>query len=313
MNLSGKRVTITGGSGFLGQHLVERFRREGALVSAPRSGEYNLVDIGAARRMLSDLRPQVLVHAAADVGGIGYNQLYPADIFFNNLVMSGNILQTAKDASLEKLVIVGSACAYPGEVTGLLKEDRLLAGPLHPSVECYGFSKRALYLGAKAFKQQYGLNSIFLLLTNLYGPGDKMDPKESHVVAALCKKFVEAKLKGDKQVVCWGTGKPVREFLYVEDCAEAIALAAKVYDKQEPLNIGTGIGTSIKELVDLFEGVTKYKGSIVWDASKPDGAMGKVLDISRMKAELRWEPKTPLEEGLAKMTAWYAASLKTPA
>ena len=307
MDIAGKRVVVTGGGGFLGRHLVERFSRESAHVSTPRSREYDLVNLDAARRMFSDHRCDVAVHAAADVGGIGYNRLYPADIFVNNLLMTSNILQAAKEASVEKLVIIGSACAYPGEASGLLTEEDLLSGPLHPTVEVYGFSKRALYIGAKAFREQYGLNSIFLLLTNLYGPWDKMSPNESHVVAALVRKFTEAKRDGKQEVVCWGTGKPVREFLYVADCADAIVRATQLYDKPEPLNIGTGVGTSIRELADLLADVTGYEGSIIWDTSKLDGAMGKVLDVTRMKAELGWEASVSMREGLARTIEWYTS------
>ncbi len=309
MKLSGKRITVTGGGGFLGRALVERFAQQGAEVSAPRSAQYDLVDLDATRRMLSDQRPDVLIHAAADVGGIGYNRLYPADIFFNNLVMSANILQVANQHSVEKLVIVGSACAYPGDAPGTLVEQDLLEGSLHESVECYGFSKRALFIGMKAFKEQYGLNSIFPVLTNVYGPWDKMDPDNSHVVAALIRKFVEAKRNREPQVVCWGTGRPVREFIYVEDAADAIVLATRSYDDTEPLNVGTGIGTSIKELADLFVDVTGFQGSVVWDTSKPDGALGKVLDVNRINTQLGWEAKIPLAEGLARTVEWYEHQL----
>lgn len=305
MKLRGKRITVTGGGGFLGRALVERFEREGAEVSAPRSARYNLVDLDTTRRMLTDQCPDVIVHAAADVGGIGYNRLYPADIFFNNLVMSANILQVAKEHSVEKLVIVGSACAYPGDSPGTLVEKDLLEGPLHESVECYGFSKRALFIGMKAFKEQYGLNSIFPVLTNVYGPWDKMEPDNSHVVAALIRKFVEAKRNRDSQVICWGTGRPVREFIYVEDAADAIVLATQNYNHAEPLNVGTGIGTSIKDLADLFVETTGFRGSVVWDTSKPDGALGKVLDVTRIKTQLGWKAKFSLAEGLARTIEWY--------
>ena len=305
MILENRRVTVTGGSGFLGRHLVRRFEQAGAEVSVPRSSDYDLVEIESTRRMLSDLRPDVLVHAAADVGGIGYDRLYPADVFFNNVVMSANILRAASERQVDKMVIIGSACAYPGDTTRALREEDLLAGPLHPSVECYGFSKRALYIGAKAFRDQYGLKSIFLQPTNLYGRWDKMDPNESHVVAALVRKFVETRASGQGEVVVWGTGRPVREFLYVEDAAEAVFLATESYDKADPLNIGIGVGTSIRELVELLVDITGFNGKVVWDTTKPDGVMGKVLDVSRMKAELQWVPSTSLREGLRKTLEWY--------
>ena len=305
MDLSHKRVMVTGGGGFLGRHIVEAFQRQGAEVSTPRSRSTDLTDPDATLRAFSSIAPQVVVHAAADVGGIGYNQICPADIFHNNLMMTANVLKASERSGVEKLVIIGSACAYPGEVDGLMTEDNFLSGPLHPSVECYGFSKRALYFGARAYRDQYGLNAMVLLLTNLYGPWDKYDPKDSHVVAALVRKFVEAKQRGDARVECWGTGRPVREFLFVEDCAEAIVAATKVYDKTEPLNIGTGQGTTIRELTEAMREVTAYQGEVIWDESKPDGAMRKVLDVTRMKAELGWAPSTGLKDGLRRTVDWY--------
>jgi GDP-L-fucose synthase len=305
MDITNKRVLITGGSGFLGRHIVEAFDKEGAETTVLRSRDRDMTELGQVNQAFTEHRPEIVVHAAADVGGIGYNRLYPADIFRNNLIMTTNVFQAAKEARIEKLVIIGSACAYPGEVDGLMAEDDFLDGPLHDSVECYGFSKRALFIGAKAFREQYGLNSIFLILTNLYGPWDKFDPRESHVVAALIRKFVEAKANGDPQVECWGTGKPIREFLYVEDCAEAVVRATQVYDKPDPLNMGTGTGTSIRELSEVIPEVVGYTGQVVWDASKPDGAMRKVLDVTKMKAELGWEPRISLRDGLRKTIDWF--------
>lgn len=307
MNLKGKHVMVTGGSGFLGRHIVEAFQREGAQVTTPRSREYDLTNPTSAQHAFAALSPEIVVHAAADVGGIGYNQLVPAQIFYNNLMMAGNILRYAAESKVQKLVIIGSACAYPGDVAGDLQESAFMNGPLHPSVECYGFSKRALHIGAKAYHEQYGLNSIFLMLTNLYGPWDKYDPKDSHVVAALIRKFVEAKERDEPQVVCWGTGAPVREFLYVDDCAEAVVRATQRYDKIDPINIGTGVGTTIKELADTLADVVGYQGEVVWDTSRPDGVMRKVLDVTRMQAELGWTPNTSLREGLLRTTEWLQA------
>ncbi|MCK4282899.1 MAG: NAD-dependent epimerase/dehydratase family protein, partial [Candidatus Brocadiae bacterium] len=279
------------------------------------SGECDLTRYEEAARLFADVRPEIVVHAAADVGGIGYNRLYPADIFRNNLLMACNVLEACRRHSVavrrpgvQKLVIVGSSCAYPGEVPATMREADFLAGPMHPSVECYGFSKRALYLGAKAYGEQFGLNSIFLLVTNMYGPHDKFDPKESHVVAALVRKFVEACDSGDPAVECWGTGAPVREFLYVEDCAEAVLRAAERYEGPDPLNVGTGIGTSIRELAETIARITEFDGEVCWDATKPDGAMKKVLDVSRMVEALDWSPPTGLEEGLGRTIEWYRAN-----
>lgn len=305
MQVQGKTVLVTGGGGFLGTHLVSHLEQSGAEVCAPPSADYDLVRYEEADRALARFRPAIVVHAAADVGGIGYNRLYPADIFRNNLLMSCNVLEACRRNNVEKLVVIGSACAYPGEVTGTLREADFLTGPMHPSVECYGLSKRALYLGAKAYREQHGLNSILLVLTNLYGPHDKFDPEESHVVAALIRKFVEAVENAEPAVECWGTGAPIREFLYAGDCAEAVLRAAERYDGLEPLNIGTGTGTSIKELAELTARITGFTGEVRWDTTRPDGAMKKVLDVSRMVEVLDWSPPTSLEEGLRKTIQWY--------
>lgn len=307
MEVNGKRVMITGGGGFLGTHLVERFRQGGAEASVPRHAEFDLARADGAEAALRRFRPDIVVHAAADVGGIGYNRLYPADIFRNNLLMSCNVLEACRQNGVDKLVVVGSACAYPGEVAGTMREADFLDGAMHPSVECYGFSKRALYLGAKAYRTQYGLDSTFLLLTNLYGPCDKYGPEDSHVVAALVRRFVEAAEADVPSVDCWGTGTPIREFMYAPDCAEAIFRATERYSAPEPLNIGTGIGTSIRQLAELIADITGYGGKVMWDASKPDGAMRKVLDVSRMKEALDWSPPTSLRDGLAETVAWYRA------
>ena len=305
MELNNKKICLTGGKGFLGKNIKDYFEQKNLDIFTSSSKEYDLTNLTDTKSMVSKCNPDIIVHAAADVGGIGYNRLYPADIFKNNLNIATNILESARKNDVKKVVLIGSACAYPGHVEGNMSEEDFLKGPMHESVEVYGFSKRALYLGAKAYKEQYGLNSIFLLLTNLYGPYDKFDPKESHVVAALIKKFVDAKRNNDKEVICWGTGKPIREFLYVDDCAEAIYLSAKNYEKLEPLNIGIGIGTSIKELAETTKDVVDFKGDIVWDSSKPDGAMKKILDVNKMEKELNWRPKIELKDGIKKTVEWY--------
>lgn len=304
---AGKRMLITGGAGFLGRHLVRRAEAEGWQVAITRSDAYDLTSLDEARRALTDNTPEVVIHAAADVGGIGYNRLYPADIFANNLNMATSVLRACAERET-KVVLVGSACAYPGEADGLMPETAFLDGPMHPSVEVYGFSKRALYLGAKAFRQQYGLRSSFLLLTNLYGPEDKFDPNESHVVAALIRKFAEATARGDAEVVCWGTGTPVREFLYVEECADAILRAVDL-DDPEPVNIGTGVGTSIRELAEALHEISGFRGTVRWDTSMPDGALYKVLDTSRAKDVLGWEPRTTFRDGLARTYEWFVENM----
>jgi GDP-L-fucose synthase len=224
--------------------------------------------------------------------------------------MGANLMEAARLQNVGKVVNIGTACSYPGYLEGDLKEDDLWGGPCHASVVNYGLTKKMLAVQGLAYKRQYGLDSIHLILTNLYGPGDSYNPDRSHVVAALVRKWVEADLAAAPSIEVWGTGKPIREFIYVEDCADAIVLAAEKYnDVNLPLNIGTGIGTSIKELVETISEVTGYKGKIVWNTDKPDGAIKKVLDVTRMKRELDgWSPPTSLRAGLAKTISWYRAN-----
>jgi len=300
-----KTVLVTGGSGFLGSHLVEKLKEKNAKVFTSKSSENDLTKMDCVLELFEKVKPDYVFHASADVGGIGYNRVSPADIFRNNVLMAVNVLEACRLNKVKKLINIGSACAYPGEVDGLMSEDNFLDGAMHESVEVYGFSKRSLYLGGKAYLKQYGLNSIFLILTNLYGERDKFDPKESHVVAALIKKFVDAKRNNEAFVQCWGTGNPVREFMYAQDCAESIIKLAEVYNKQEPVNIGVGQGTSIKELAELLKKVTKYEGEIVWETSMPDGAMYKVLNIEKLKKLTGINEFTSLEKGLELTIDWY--------
>jgi GDP-L-fucose synthase len=307
---SGKRVTVTGGAGFLGQHLVKRLESYGATVFVPRQRDYNLVSLDACLRCLLEHPCEVLIHAAAYYGGIGINQSEPARLYYTNLVMGANVMEAARLAKVSKVVNIGTACSYPGYLEGHLKEADLWAGPCHASVVNYGLTKKMLMVQGQACKQQYGLDSIHLILTNLYGPGDSYNTHRSHVVAALIRKWVEAEIAKAPAIEVWGTGKPVREFIYVDDCADAIVLAAEKYnDVTTPLNIGTGIGTSIRELVETLSTVTGFRGKIQWNADKPDGAMMKVLDVSRMKRILDgWAPPTPLELGLERTITWYRAN-----
>jgi GDP-L-fucose synthase len=305
-----KRVTVTGGAGFLGQHLVRRLEGLGAKVFVPRQRDYNLTALDSCLRCLMEHPCDVLFHAAAYYGGIGINVSEPAKLYYTNLVMGANLMEAARLAKVGKFVAVGTACSYPGYLEGELKEDDLWAGPCHASVVNYGLTKKMMAVQALAYKRQYGLDSVHLILTNLYGPGDSYNPDRSHVVAALVRKFVEAEMAGAPSVEVWGTGKPVREFLYVEDCADAIVLAAEVYDDcATPLNIGTGVGTTIRELSDAVCEASGYRGKMVWNADKPDGAAKKVLDVTRMKQALGgWTPPTDLKSGLARTVDWYRAN-----
>ena len=268
-----KKVTVTGGAGFLGQHLVKRLESFGAEVYVPRQRDYNLTTLDACLRCVLEHPCDVLFHAAAYYGGIGINQTQPATLYYSNLVMGANLMEAARLAEIKKFVAIGTACSYPGYLEGHLKEEDLWAGPCHASVVNYGLTKKMMAVQAQAYKRQYGLDSIHLILTNLYGPGDSYNPERSHVVAALVRKWVEAEQAKAPSVEVWGTGKPVREFIYVEDCADAIVLAAEKYDDAAmPLNIGTGIGTSIKELSETVHEVSGYKGKMTWLTDKPDGA-----------------------------------------
>ena len=305
---SGKRVIVTGGTGFLGSHIVERLRALGAEVCVPRSRDANLVSFENALRIMQGFRPQVVIHSAAYYGGIGFNQLYPGRIFYDNLVMGANVMEAARQCEAEKFIAIGTACSYPGYLEGELKEQDLWNGPPHESVINYGLTKKMMAVQAWAYKKQWGFNAIHLILTNLYGPRDTFHIDRAHVVSALIKKFVEAKQQKQKQVEVWGTGKPVREFLYVGDCADAIVRAAEIYDDTIPLNIGCGKGTSIRELVNDVQRITGFDGQVRWNTSKPDGQMKKILDVSRMRSILNWMPPTDLHQGLTKTVEWYVAN-----
>ena len=305
-----KRVTVTGGNGFLGRHVVKRLERLGAQVFVPRQRDYNLTTLEACMRCMLEHPCDLLVHAAAYYGGIGINVNEPAKLYYSNLVMGANVMEAARLTHVAKVVNIGTACSYPGYLEGHLKEADLWSGPCHASVVNYGLTKKMLAVQSQAYLKQYGLKSIHLILTNLYGPGDSYNPERSHVVAALVRKFVEAEMSKAPTVEVWGTGKPVREFIYVEDCADAIVLAAEKYDDAAmPLNIGTGIGTTIRELTEAVQAASGYKGKLVWNTDKPDGAMMKVLDVTRMKQQLEgWSPPTSLRDGLEKTIKWYRAN-----
>ncbi|MFQ5881342.1 MAG: NAD-dependent epimerase/dehydratase family protein [Candidatus Methylomirabilales bacterium] len=299
---------MTGGSGFVGSHIVRSLQEKGAKVFVPRSREYNLVSPEAARRMCDDHKPEVVIHGAAYYGGIWINQLYPGRICYENLLMGVNVMEACRASGVGKLVVLGTACAYPGYLEGELAEKDLWSGLPHETVMNYGIAKRVLAIQGVAYRKQYDFHSIHVILTNLYGPGDTFNPTRSHVVSALIRKFVEAAQAGGPHVEVWGTGRPVREFLYVEDCAEAVIRAAEVYDDILPLNIGTGVGTSIRQLAQLIQELSGHTGVISWNAEKPDGQMKKVLDVTRMTEVLHWTPPISLREGLAKTIAWYVAN-----
>jgi GDP-L-fucose synthase len=302
---SGKRVTVTGGVGFLGSHIVNRLHKMKVNVFIPRKAQYDFTDPSKCAQWFRDYPSDVVIHCAAFYGGIWINQLYPARIYYENLVMGAHLMEAARLAEVDKFVGIGTACSYPGYLEGELAEDNLWDGIPHETVRNYGLTKKMMAIQGWAYKKQYDFDSIHLILTNLYGPRDTYNPDRSHVVAALIRKWVEAKMNREEQVEVWGTGRPIREFMYVDDAAEAILLAAAFYDDTEPLNVGSGIGTSIRELAETIHEITQFEGEMVWNTEKPDGQMKKILDVSRMKSMLNWEPSTSLREGLRKTIDWY--------
>lgn len=297
---------MTGGSGFLGGHIIEQLKSYDVRVLAPSHKELDLVQLESCRDYFAKKRPNLIIHCAGAISGLLRILDSPAEIFDTNLRININVLKAAHENGAEKLINIGSTCAYPGELpTGYFREEEFFNGPMHKSVESYGFSKRAMVIGGTAYRQQYGFNSITLLLTNMYGPNDVFSVERAHVASALIKKFIVAKRTGGKSVEVLGTGKAVREFLYVEDAAEAIIKAAELYDEEMPLNIGTGEETPITELAQMIKELSGYTGHIRWNTKGPDGALRKVSDISRMKSKLGWTPKHFLRDGLRKTIQWF--------
>jgi nucleoside-diphosphate-sugar epimerase len=303
------KYVVTGGTGFLGRHLVSRLEAAGHQVAVPRSASCDLLQLDQVLAFLRRERPQRIIHSAAYYGGLGINVVEPATIYYRNITMGANLFEAARQVdTIEKIVVVGTACSYPGKLENLMAEDDFWAGPVHGSVENYGLTKKIMSVQGRAYHKQFGLKSCHLVLTNLYGPWDSYNPHRSHVVAALVRKFVEAKRSGSPEVRLWGTGTPVREFLYVEDCADGIIEAGDVYDDLDlPLNLGTGVGTSIRELAETTRDLTRFGGALVWETDKPDGQAMKILDPTRARATLKWRPTHSLRDGLAKTIAWYDA------
>lgn len=303
---AGKSVVVTGGSGFLGQHLVERLTADGATrIFVPRKAEYDLRDYEAVRRVINEAKPQVVIHLAAVVGGIGANQARPGDFFYENLMMGAQLMHESCKAGVEKFVALGTICAYPKNTPVPFKEDDIWNGYPEETNAPYGLAKKMLLVQSQAYRQQYGFNSIYLSPVNLYGPRDHFDLQTSHVIPALIRKCIEAKERGDDHIPVWGTGRPTREFLFVEDAAEAIALAAERYDGAESANIGIGREISIRELCELIARLCGFEGRIVFDPSKPDGQPRRSLDTSRAERLFGFKAKTTLEDGLRRTIDWY--------
>lgn len=315
MDWAGVRVLVTGGAGFLGSHVVQRLKDGGCTdVFVPRSSQYDLVEPGVAVRLLRDARPDVVIHLAARVGGIGANREHPAEFFYDNLMMGVQLIHEAWKAKVDKFVAVGTVCAYPKHTPVPFHEEDLWNGYPEETNAPYGLAKKMLLVQSQTYREQYGFNSIFLLPVNLYGPGDNFDPASSHVIPALIKKFVEAKGRGDKEVVAWGDGSPTREFLYVDDAAEGIVLAARDYNGAEPVNIGSSFEISIRDLTETIAELVGFQGSVVWDTSKPNGQPRRKLDTSRAETGFGFRASTPFREGLLNTINWYMAQLpgRTP-
>ncbi|PKN02166.1 MAG: GDP-fucose synthetase [Elusimicrobia bacterium HGW-Elusimicrobia-1] len=309
---SEKRFAVTGGAGFLGARLTARLKERGAKsVFVPVIEKYDLTKTEDIRRMYDDARPDIVIHLAAKVGGIGANREKPGEFFYDNLMMGVQLMEEARLRGVKKFVALGTICCYPKFTPVPFKEDDLWNGYPEETNAPYGLAKKMLLVQSQSYRQQYGFNSIFLMPVNLYGPGDNFDPASSHVIPALIKKCFDAIENGDKEIVVWGSGKATREFLYVDDAAEGIVLAAEKYDKSEPVNLGAGFEITIKDLVEKVAAIAGFNGKITWDASKPDGQPRRSLDTSRAEKEFGFKAKTAFEEGLKKTICRYAAGRKT--
>ena len=303
MNIN-QKIIVTGGAGFLGKHLVKKLIERGVPkenIFIPRFEEYDLRKEQDIKRMFSDFKADVVIHLAAKVGGIGFNRERPGELFYDNLIMGMQLMEHARLNKIKKFVAIGTICAYPKFTPVPFKEEDLWNGYPEETNAPYGLAKKMLLVQSQAYRQQYGFNSIFLLPVNLYGPGDNFNPLSSHVIPALIKKCFDAKEK----ITVWGTGKPSREFLYVEDAAEGIILATEKYDKSEPVNLGAGFEITIKDLIEKIAKLTGFKGKIEWDHSKPDGQPRRMLDVSKAKKEFDFTAKTDFDEGLKKTIGWY--------
>ena len=306
MELGGKRILVTGGAGFLGRRVVRLLGERGCgEITMPRRNEYDLTREAAVERIYRDARPQVVIHLAAAVGGIGVNARNPGRFYYENLVMGAMTMEYARRAGVEKFVGIGTICAYPKFAPIPFHEEDLWDGYPEETNAAYGLAKKMLLVQAQAYRQQYGFNAIHLLPVNLYGPEDNFDPDTSHVIPGIIHKCLGAVKRGEPEIVCWGDGTPTREFLYVEDCAEAIVLATERYDGAEPVNIGAGFEISVKELVGLIAELTGYQGRVVWDTSKPNGQPRRSLDTSRALDVFGFRARTPFREGLERTIAWY--------
>jgi GDP-L-fucose synthase len=301
-----KRVVVTGGAGFLGSYICRKLTERGCKnILVPKIEDYDLVKLPDIKKMYDDMKPDMVIHLAAVVGGIGANREHPGKFFYENLMMGVQLIEEGRLRNLEKFVAIGTICAYPKFTPVPFKEDDLWNGYPEETNAPYGLAKKMMLVQSQGYRQEYGFNSIFLLPVNLYGPGDNFNPKSSHVIPALIKKCVDAINNGDKFIECWGTGSASREFIYVEDAAEGILLATEKYNGAEPVNIGAGFEITVKELVEKIAKLTGFKGEIRWDATKPDGQPRRCLDTSRAKKLFDFEAKTNFDAGLKATIEWY--------
>ncbi len=306
-----KRVCVTGGAGFLGSYIIEKLQnRKAGDIFIPKIEDYDLTDPQAIRRMLDDSRPDIILHLAAQVGGIGANRDHPAEFFYNNLMMGIQLIHQSWQRGIEKFVALGTVCAYPKFTPVPFREDDLWNGYPEETNAPYGLAKKMLLVQAQAYRQQYGFNAIFLLPVNLYGPRDNFDLNSSHVIPALIRKCVEAREAGQSEVIVWGDGSPSREFIYVEDAAEGILLAAEQYDGADPVNIGSGFEIRILDLAELIARLAGFKGKIVFDPSKPNGQPRRALDVSRAEKQFGFKAQIGFEEGLRRTIEWYEKKRK---
>ncbi|MBA3539993.1 MAG: GDP-L-fucose synthase [Deltaproteobacteria bacterium] len=312
MSLAAQHILVTGGSGFLGAHLVAALTRRGCRnITVPRSREHDLTDAVATRQLFEAVRPDLVIHLAARVGGIGANQKQPGTFFHDNLLMGVHVLEAARRVGTAKVVVAGTICAYPKHAPIPFREDDLWNGYPEETNAPYGIAKKALIVMAQAYRQQYGSNFVSVLPVNLYGPGDNFDLETSHVIPAMIRKFVEAGARGAGEVVLWGDGTATREFLYVEDAVEGFLLAAERYDDPAPVNLGAGFEISMRELATTIARMTGFGGSLVWDTARPNGQPRRMLEVTRAREQFGFTARTSLDDGLARTIEWYRRSRTT--
>jgi len=310
INLKDKRILVTGGAGFLGAYIIKQLKARGCSnIFVPKIEEYNLMELGAINKAFDTAQPDLVIHLAAAVGGIGANQTNPGKFFYDNLIMGVQLIEVARQRKIEKFVSLGTICCYPKFTRVPFKEENLWNGYPEETNAPYGLAKKMLLVQSQAYRQQYGFNSIFVMPVNLYGPGDNFNADSSHVIPALIKKCFDAIRNNAREIVVWGSGSPTREFLYVEDCAEGIILATEKYDKSDPINLGAGFEISIKDLVKLIVELVGFRGKIVWDKSKPDGQPRRCLDTTKAYREFGFKAKIKFQDGLKNTVNWYRTNL----